>query len=225
MTFSRTRRRRRVETNIPEAEAFSFWTHAVSAAAAVVALVFMVLRADGVLETTCAAIYGGTLILLFSSSSFHHTVGTMGPKWHAVSRRMDHIAIFLLIAGTYTPVTLLVLSPGWGWSIFGVVWGLAVAGTILKLFRPHTPRKFTVALYLLMGWVAVVAVWPLSQQMAGPAQALMVFGGIVYSVGAIVYARKKPDPWPQRIGFHGLWHVFVMVAAASHVWAIWAYIL
>lgn len=210
---------------VAKAESFSFWTHALSAAAAVPVLVWMLNMADGAKATTAAAVYGATLILLFSSSAFHHVVGTMGPTWHQVSRRMDHIAIFLLIAGTYTPISLLVLPTAWGWSIFGTVWGLAAAGVVLKGITPHSPRGVTVALYLIMGWIAVVAIWPLSQNMPAAGLAWMAVGGAWYTVGAIMYASKRPDPWPARVGFHGLWHVFVMAGAACHVVMTIGYVL
>lgn len=206
------------------AEAFSFWTHAVSAAGAVVVLVLLVVQARGTLAATTLAVYGATLVLLFASSAFHHVVAPLGPRWYAVSRRMDHIAIFLLIAGTYTPITLLRFPTAWGWSIFGVIWGLAVAGIVLKSGWPHTHRWLTTALYLVMGWVALVAIWPILQVFDAPALALLGGGGVVYSTGAVVYARQRPDPWPDVVGFHGLWHIFVMAAAALHVVFVWRYV-
>ncbi len=209
------------EVEVPRAEAFSFWTHAVSAVAAIAVLVVLVIRAEGPLAVTAVAVYGATLVLLFSSSSFHHVVGSMGPKWHAISRRLDHIAIFLLIAGTYTPFTLVALPPGWGWSIFGVVWAFAVAGTLLKIFNPHTPRWITVGIYLIMGWIALVAVVPMWTVVPRNVAIWLLAGGVIYSVGAVIYARKRPDPLPDHVGFHGVWHVFVMAAAAAHVVAVW----
>jgi hemolysin III len=206
------------------AEAFSFWTHAASAAACLVVLVLFAVRADGALAVTTLAIYGATLVLLFSSSAFHHVVAPLGPRWYAVSRRLDHIAIFLLIAGTYTPVSLLRFPTAWAWSIFGVVWGFAVAGIILKVFWPHTPRRLTTALYLAMGWVALVAIWPILEVFDAPALALLAGGGVVYSAGAVIYARKRPDPWPDVVGFHGVWHVFVMLGAALHIAFVWIYV-
>ncbi len=209
----------------PAAERFSFWTHAVSALAAIPVLVMLILQAEGALAITSVAVYGATLILLFSSSAFHHVVGTMGPKWHAISRRMDHIAIFLLIAGTYTPVSLLTLGGAWGWSIFGVIWGLGLGGVILKIVTPHSPRWITVGLYLGMGWIAVVAIWPLLQNMLFAGLMWMAAGGAAYTVGAVMYARKKPDPWPMHVGFHGIWHVFVMIGAGCHVVMTWLYVV
>ncbi len=209
----------------PKAERFSFWTHAVSAAAAIPVLIMLVLQAEGARATTSVAVYGGTLILLFSSSAFHHVVGTFGPKWHAFSRRLDHIAIFLLIAGTYTPVSLVTLHGPWGWSIFGVIWGIALGGVILKAITPHSPRWITTGLYLVMGWIALVAIWSLLQSMPTGGLLWMAAGGVWYSVGAVMYATKKPDPWPEHIGFHGIWHIFVMGGAACHVVMIWQYVV
>ncbi len=213
------------ELEVPRAEAFSFWSHAFGAAAAIPILVLLVLQAKGALAITSVAVYGATLILLFSSSAFHHTVGGLGPRWHAFSRRLDHIAIFLLIAGTYTPVSLITLGGAWGWSIFGVIWGLALAGVILKGITPHSPRWLTVTLYLVMGWIAVVAIWPLIQSMPFAGLMWMAAGGVWYSVGAVMYALKRPDPWPDHVGFHGVWHVFVLFGAACHGVMVWRYVV
>lgn len=200
----------------PQADRFSFWTHAGGALAGTVVLVLMVLKADGSRAVTATAVYGATLVLLFSSSSFHHIVGRLGPRWHGISRRLDHIAIYLLIAGTYTPVCLLALSPGWGWSILGVIWGLALAGSLMKAFWLDMPRWLSVALYIAMGWIVIVAVWPLSQAVGATGLWLLGAGGVAYSGGAIIYASRRPDPWPEHVGFHGIWHLFVLAGAAAH---------
>jgi hemolysin III len=210
--------------HVNEGDRFSFWTHAVSAAASVAFLVLLVLRAQGTLAVTTMAIYAATLVVLFASSAFHHIVGSLGPRWYAFSRRLDHIAIFLLIAGTYTPVALVGFGGAWGWSIFGVIWGFALAGTGLKIWNPHTPRWVTTAIYLVMGWVALVAVWPIVQAFTLPALALLLGGGIAYSGGAVIYATKRPDPWPDAVGFHGIWHVFVMAGAGLHAALVWLYV-
>jgi len=210
---------------VAKAEAFSFWTHAIGAAAAIVFLIFLVQKASGARAVTSVTLYASSLVLLFSSSSFHHVVGSMGPRWHAISRRLDHIAIFLLIAGTYTPISLLVLGGPWGWAIAGVSWGIALFGVILKSITPRSPRRHTVGLYLLMGWVLIVAVVPLVQSMALPGLLWILAGGIAYSGGAVMYGTKQPDPWPDHIGYHGIWHIFVLIGAACHGIAIWYYVV
>lgn len=199
------------------AEAFSFWTHGIGVLFAIAGLIALLMRAAGPLAATAFSIYGATLILLLSSSTAHHAVQTAhGHERSGIMRRLDHVAIYLFIAGTYTPVTLLSFPTAWGWSIFGVVWGVALVGSILKLFAPFTPRWITAGAYVLMGWIAVVAVGPLVQEFSFRALALLLAGGIVYTVGAVGYAMKKPDLWPQWVGFHGVWHVMVLIGAGLH---------
>lgn len=199
------------------AEAFSFWTHGIGVLFAIAGLVVLLLRSSGAMATTAFSIYGATLILLLSSSTAHHAVQTAaGHERSGIMRRLDHVAIYLFIAGTYTPVTLLAFPNAWGWSIFGVVWGIALIGSLLKLFAPFTPRWVTSGAYIAMGWIAVVAVGPLLDAFSLPALGLLAAGGVVYTLGAVGYAMKKPDLWPRWVGFHGVWHVMVLIGAGLH---------
>lgn len=206
-------------------ERFSFLSHAAGAAAAVAGLAFLVLKADGALAVTASAIYGTSLVLLLTASSLHHALHPASPAGHRALHLLDHLSIFLLIAGTYTPVSLLGFTPGWGWSIFGVIWGLAVAGTLVRILWWGAPRWLYTGFYVAMGWTAVVAIVPLLDAFPPPALLLMLAGGLAYTVGAVVYARKRPDPWPRWLGFHGLWHVFVLLGAGLHYWFVYAYVV
>lgn len=199
-------------------EAFSFFTHAAGALAGIVGLVLLVRRSEGALATTAYAIYGATLVAMFASSTLHH----VAHRDDGLFRRIDLTAIFLFIAGTYTPICLLVVPPKYGWPMLAVVWTLAVAGITLRWIVPTTPRWVTAGLYLGLGWIAVVGVGPLSDAVGASGVALLISGGLVYSIGAVVYAMKRPDPWPRFVGFHGLWHVFVMVAAGLHFALVWS---
>lgn len=199
------------------AEAFSFWSHGIGVVAALVGAVWLLVRADGALATTAFAVYGVTLIALLSASTAHHAVQTAtGSESSGIMRRLDHISIYLFIAGTYTPITLLGLSPGWGWAVFGVVWGVAFAGILVKIFAPFAPRWVTSGAYIAMGWIVVVAIRPVLRAFELDDLLFLLAGGIVYTVGAVGYAMKKPDLWPSRIGFHGVWHVAVLVGASLH---------
>ena len=140
-------------------------------------------------------------------------------------RRLDHIAIFGLIAGTYTPVSLVGLGGAWGWSIFGVIWGLFLLGAAVKVLWLHAPRWLSVALYVAMGWTALVANVPLLERFPVPALLWMLAGGVFYTGGAVIYATKRPDLFPRWMGFHGLWHLLVLAAAACHWWFVYAYVL
>lgn len=213
------------EFEIDPTERFSFLSHAVGALAAIAGLVLLALRADGPLAVTAAVLYGASLVLLLGSSALHHALHPPSAAGRRALRRLDHIAIFGLIAGTYTPVSLVGLGGAWGWSIFGVIWGLFVVGTLTKVFWLHAPRWFSVALYIAMGWVAVVAIVPLLDRFSGEALMWMLGGGLAYTGGAVIYGTKRPDLWPHWLGFHGIWHVFVLLGAAAHWWFVYAWVL
>jgi hemolysin III len=204
---------------------FSFMTHAVGAGLAIVGLVLMVERAEGSLAVAAVSVYGASLVLLLASSALHHAVHPATQSGIDVLRRLDHIAIFGLIAGTYTPVSLLGLPARWGWSIFGIVWGLFVGGVVLKVFYLSAPRWLTTALYIAMGWIVLVAVPPVLEAYGDEGLWLLAAGGVVYTVGALVYGMRRPDLFPHWMGFHGLWHLFVLVGAGLHWWFVFAYVL
>lgn len=204
---------------------FSFVTHAVGAGLAIVGSIAMVLRAEGSLAVTAVSVYGASLVVLLASSALHHAVHPSSQAGVDSLRRLDHIAIFGLIAGTYTPVSLLGLPPRWGWSIFGIVWGLFVGGVVLKVFYLSAPRWLTTALYIAMGWTVVVAIPPVLEAYGDEGLWRLAAGGVVYTVGALVYGMRRPDPFPRWMGFHGLWHLFVLVGAGLHWWFIFAYVL
>jgi hemolysin III len=198
-------------------EAFSFFTHLGGALLAILGLILLVERADGPLETTTVSIYGGTLVAMFLASALHHLL----PREDGALRRLDMTAVYLLIAGTYTPTLLLTLAPVWAWSLVGVVWTLAIAGIVLRWTTRRMPRWATVGLYLALGWIAIIGIAPLSRALSWQSLALLVSGGVVYSLGAVVYARARPDPWPRFVGYHGLWHMFVLVGAGLHFALVW----
>lgn len=206
-------------------ERFSFLSHAVGALAAVAGLVLLAVQADGALAVTSAVVYGSSLVLLLTASSLHHAIHSQDPRVHRTFHLLDHLSIFVLIAGTYTPVSLLGFGPGWGWSIFGAIWGLAIGGTLLRILWRGAPRWLYTTLYVVMGWTAVVAIVPLLDAFPPAGLLLMLGGGLAYTVGAVVYARKRPDPWPSWLGFHGLWHVFVLLGAGLHFWFVLRYVL
>ncbi len=208
---------------IPPDEIFNLATHAVGAALATAGLVWLVVRAEGPLAVTAFAVYGACLVALFLSSTAHHAVPAT-PESRQVMRRIDHVAIYLLIAGSYTPVCLLAVRPAWGIPLLSVVWGLAIVGIVLKIARPFTSRWVTIALYVALGWSAVVATAEIVRVFPGRAIALLAGGGVTYTVGAFVYAVKRPNLFPKYVGFHGVWHLFVLAAAGLHFAFIAGYV-
>lgn len=213
------------ELQVDPTERFSFLSHLAGALAAIAGLVVLAVRADSPLAATSAVLYGASLVLLLGSSSLHHAIHPRSAAGRRALRRLDHIAIFGLIAGTYTPVSLLGLGGAWGWSVFGVIWGLFLVGTLTKVFWLHQPRWFSVALYVAMGWTALVAIGPLHERFSGEALLWMLAGGVAYTGGAVIYGVKRPDLWPRWMGFHGLWHLFVLVGAACHFVFVYAYVV
>jgi hemolysin III len=160
-------------------------------------------------------VYGVSLFLLYLASSLYHLL-PVSERAKRVLRQLDHVAIFLLIAGTYTPVCLVPLRGPWGWSLFGAVWGLALAGMFLAVFAINAPRWLTTGVYLGLGWLVLVAVWPLVHRISPEGVFWIVLGGTFYTAGAVIYALKKPDPVPHVFGFHEIFHVFVMLGSLSH---------
>lgn len=197
-------------------ERFSFLSHAVGAVVAACGLVLLVVRAQGPLATTCVIIYGASLVTLLVNSSLHHAIHPASAAGQRTFRLMDHISIFVLIAGTYTPAALVGLGGPAGWTLFGLVWGFAIAGIIVKVLWRTAPRWVSTAIYVGVGW-SVLSVLPVFLDRFPARDIWLVFGGgMFYTLGAAMYAAKKPDPWPHWLGFHGLWHVFVLAAAALH---------
>jgi len=157
--------------------------------------------------------FGLSALLMFTTSVLYHA--TRDPRWRLVLRRLDHAAIYLLIAGTYTPFTLGVLKGAWGWSIAGVVWGLAVLGIVFKTtrlgFRFH---KTSVLLYVAMGWLVIIAIQPLMGVLDGFELAWLVAGGLCYTGGVVFYV------WKSRPYTHAVWHLFVLAGVACHFVAV-----
>ena len=153
-------------------------------------------------------IFGFSLIALYTASMLYHLL-PLSPEGVAKLRLLDHVAIFVLIAGTYTPFCLLALDGGWRWGLLCPIWGLALCGVLLKLLWMGAPRWLSVILYLGMGWVAVIAAPALVQAVPAGGMAWVLAGGLVYSAGALVYGLKRPNPH-RDLGFHELWHLFVL---------------
>jgi hemolysin III len=168
--------------------------------------------------------FGIGLILLYSASTVYH--------WAKISeegikqlKRIDHIMIFVLIAASYTPISLLAMRDNWGWPLFIAAWSIALAGVFIKIFWLDAPRWFSTTLYLAMGWLVVIAIYPLIQSTPAGALYWITVGGIFYTVGGVIYGIKKPDPFPGVFGFHEIFHLFVLMGSASHWWAMYRYLL
>ena len=205
-------------------EPVSGLTHLAGALLSLLGTLVLVVPAFRQGETVKAVsflIFGLSLILLYSASAAYHLL-RLDEQGVRVLRRIDHMMIYVLIVGTYTPVCLVALPGAWGWSLLGVIGALAAAGIILTLFVLNKPRWVTVTIYLAMGWMALAAFVPLVRALPLGGVVWIVLGGVFYTVGAVVYARKKPDPFPGVFGFHEVWHLFVMAGSLSHYWAMFS---
>jgi len=184
----------------------------------------LVLLAPTTRATVAVAVYAVSVSALFGVSALYHRVTWTGPARRRM-RRLDHSMIFLLIAGTYTPVGLLVLEGTLATAVLAVVWVGAVAGVLLELAWPGTPRWLGGAVYLALGWVAVAAMPQLFAHLGVVGGLLIVAGGLVYSAGAAVYALRRPDPVPAVFGYHEVFHLLVIAGVAAHFLAISLYAL
>ncbi len=201
-------------------ERFNSITHLVGAALAlaglVVLVVFAALQGD-TWKIVSFSIYGTSLFLLYTLSTLYHSLRGRAKQ---IFMKLDHVAIYLLIAGTYTPLTLVTLRGAWGWSLFGIVWGLAIIGIVVDTLHRHGSRNIQMAIYLLMGWLVVVALYPLIKVMPMGGIALLVSGGLFYTGGIVFYAldgRLKHA--------HGIWHLCVLAGSISHYLIMLFYVL
>ena len=184
----------------------------------------LVVGASGAGERVSAAVFASTVAIMFGVSALYHRV-VWAPRARRWMRRLDHAAIYLLIAGTYTPFALLALSGGWRWTILPVVWGGALAAIALKLAWIDAPTWLSAVVAVALGWAGVVAVPQLWDRTGAAGVALLGLGGILYTLGAVVYAARRPDPVPTVFGYHELFHALVIAAAACQYGAVAVFVL
>jgi len=190
--------------------------HLAAAAAAAAGLAaLLVISRGGLQKELTLLVYGVSLVLMFSASATYHLVRAK-PHVMVWLRRLDHAAIYFLIAGSYTPVCSHFFSGFWQKGLLYIVWGMALVGAAVKIFTVRAPRWITAGIYLVMGWICIFAIREMLQSMPPAALAWLIAGGLFYSVGAVVYIAEKPDFFPGLFGFHELWHIFVILGALCH---------
>jgi hemolysin III len=195
------------------------WLHAGTFPVALAAGIVLVVLADGTRATVATAIYAASAVLLFGVSAAYHR-GHWSPRAEKRLKRLDHSNIFLIIAGTYTPFSLLLLENDGGMTLLWIVWGCALAGIAFRVFWVGAPRWLYTPVYLALGWVAVFYL-PAILDNGGPAVVtFLAIGGGLYSIGGVVYAIKKPNPSPRWFGFHEVFHALTLAAFATHYIAI-----
>ena len=195
-------------------------THGIGALLSIAGLAVLVAFASlngDAWHVVSSSVFGASLVILYSASSLYH--GIPHPRAKAVLRQLDHAAIYLLIAGTYTPFLLVSLRGTWGWSLFALIWSLAIAGIVLEFVDSQRFKKLSLGLYLGMGWIVLVAIKPMFDQVAIGGLILLLLGGLSYSLGVIFYIRE------QMAYHHAIWHLFVLAGSAFHFFAVLFYVI
>lgn len=192
-------------------------------AAAVGMAVLMFFGHNSATKEVSLLVYGLSLILMFATSSAYHLIKSQ-PHVTMRFRKLDHSAIYLLIAGTYTPICLHFFNGFWQWGLLGIVWLMATVGIATNAFITKAPRWLTAGISLMMGWLSLVAIREIFITMPMPALVWLSLGGLFFTVGAVVYITKKPDFYPGVFGFHEVWHIFVILGCACHFILVFAYI-
>jgi hemolysin III len=196
-------------------ERFNGYTHLAGtflAAAGAATLVRVAASSGGAARIVSVSVFGAALVLLYLVSTIYHSIRG-GAK--DVFRKLDHVAIYLMIAGSYTPFTLVTLGGAWGWALFGIIWGLAAVGIVQELCIARGARLLSLAIYVLMGWLAVIALVPLFRALSWNGMSWLVGGGLLYTVGIVFYAYDE-----RHRHWHGIWHLFVMAGSAAHFTAV-----
>ena len=181
------------------------------------------LSRDNGVRLASLLIYGISLVLMLSASAAYHLIDAR-PRVSQILRKLDHTAIYLLIAGTYTPICLRFFTGFWQWGLLAIIWTLAMTGIGVKLLILNAPRWVTAGVYIAMGWLAVAGIRPILLVVPAGALAWLLAGGLWFTVGAVVYITKRPDFVPGVFGFHEIWHVFVILGCLSHFIVMAAYV-
>ncbi|KUO75884.1 MAG: hemolysin III family channel protein [Desulfosporosinus sp. BRH_c37] len=206
-------------------EPVNTWTHFISFVAAIVGLVFLIIMCkNNISKLVTMIIYGLSMILLYGASSIYHWVQTT-PQKELLLKKIDHIAIYFLIAGSYTPVFYYGLEGAWRWAMLISVWSLAVIGMALKIWFIQAPRYVSAGFYVSLGWIALVPFLQLIKHLPLGAIILMAVGGVIYTMGAVIYATKIFDFFPKRFGFHEIFHLFIAAGSIVHFVMILIYIV
>ena len=195
-------------------------THWVGAALAVIGLIaLLIVGWSAPAKVISLAIYGGSLIFLFSASATYHIV-RVKDKTLEVFRKIDHVAIYFLIAGTYTPFCVNAFTGFWKWGILSIIWSLAAIGIVVKIFYVRAPRWLNAGIYLAMGWLSLAIAGQMLAHLPAWVLTWLIIGGVIYTLGAVVYITKIFNFKPNVFGFHEVWHIFVLLAAAAHYVAV-----
>jgi hemolysin III len=207
-------------------EPMNGFTHFIGIVLSIVGTIFLISSSLNPYKSNhliAFSIFGLGLILLYSTSTLYHWL-KLSDDGILRMRKADHIMIFINIAATYTPVCMIALKNNLGWTLLFIIWSIALAGILIKIFWIQAPRWLSTIIYVLMGWMAIVVIFPLIEVLQLQALVWLFIGGVFFTTGAIIYALKKPDPYPGILGFHEIFHLFVLLGSFSHFWMMYKYI-
>ncbi len=206
--------------NRKKEELLNVITHGFGILLSVIALILMLIYSvvsGSSMALATSLVFGISLITLYSASTVYHAVYKL--KWKKICQRIDHLSIYILIAGTYTPIALLGLKGAWGWTMFGCAWGLAIIGFIFKFSPLRRNEKISLSLYALMGWMCIIAIKPMLENLSSGAITFIILGGLCYTLGIYFYAKdRKPF-------YHPIWHLFVLGGSIMHFCAVFFFII
>jgi len=206
-------------------EPVNTWTHFITFLAGIIGLgLLIMLSRNNNSKLITMTIYGVSVLVLFGTSTLYHWIKTT-PEKERLLRKLDHISIFLLIAGSYTPVFYYGLDGIWKWAMLSAIWVLAVLGIVLKVFFLDVPRSVSTAFYISLGWMALIPFFKLVQSLPLEALILMFLGGVSYTIGGVIYATKILNFFPNKFGFHEIFHLFVSMGCVLHFVMIWRFVV
>lgn len=194
-------------------------THGLGALLAILGVVLLLLRCAGSAASpwhyVSFSVYGASMVTLYTASALYHCLN-VSVSGRIALRKLDHASICFLIAGTYTPICLIPLRGSWGWTLFGIIWGSALLGLAMALVWIQAPRRVTAGIYIFMGWLALIAIYPLSQLLPAEGLFWLLAGGVIYTIGGILYALKWPGRSNPNFGCHEIFHVFILLGSVCH---------
>ncbi len=207
-------------------EPFSAVSHAIGAVLAILALILLIQESIDPIKPwhiVAFSVFGSGMFLLYTASAIYHWL-PVDPKYVKWLQTMDHVMIHILIASTYTPVCLIPLRGIWGWSLFGVIWSLTIFGILLKIFWKNLPDWFSLTFYIFMGWLSVIAIFPMIETLQVGALVWIFIGGFFYTIGAVIHSLKKANPIPNVVGSQEIFPLFVFLGSAAHFWVMHNYL-
>jgi len=198
--------------------------HGSAAAAGFVGTIFLLFHAPNWPVRIAVLVFGLAMMALYTTSSLYHSI-PWRERWKKRMQRMDHSMIYVLIAGTYTPVAAIVLDPPWSWIVLAMVWGITIGGVVQKGLFPKVPGWISVMMSTILGWIGVFFFWPMIQRLGWLPVGIVLAGGLLYTVGMVFLVTNRPRLWPRVFSYHEVFHVMVVSATSLHYLVIWRYVV